>query len=145
MRAITVFVAVALTAVAACRGDVGVSDDSRRSWSLPATVNCGDATHLRDRSAQDHRSSSERSGDQEKIDLASRAWFVATLATIADLQCKVQLANADEIMRRALDAARQAQDSSSFYVRTQKWQEAGLMAEEAVARMVEQLPGRTAN
>ena len=106
---------------------------------LPATVNCEDAAQLRQRAIGDRRSSSERSSDQERIDLASRAQFIAALATIADLRCKVSLADGDEILRRAVAAARDA-EGTSFYARTLKWQEASLIADEAVGLMIKRLP-----
>ena len=71
---------------------------------------------------------------------ASRARFIATLATIADLRCKVSLTDADEILPRALDAARAAEKTRSFYARTLKWQEADRIADEAVALMIKRLP-----
>ncbi len=139
-----VFAIATLATVIGCGGDSNPDANSRGAASLPATVNCEDSAQLRERAARDRRSSSERSSDQEKIDLASRARFVATLATIADLRCKVPLADAEEILRRALDAARGAEATASFYARTLKWQEAGLIADEAVALMIKGLPNPAA-
>ena len=143
MRTAGMFVAAAVVTLIGCGGD-NLAGESRTAAPLPATVNCEDAERLRDRATQDRRSSRERSSDQEKIDLASRARFIATLATIADLRCKVSPADANEILRRALDAARAAEDTRSFYARTLKWQEAGLIADEAVGLMIKRLPSPTA-
>ena len=145
MRSVGVFVAAALATLIGCGGDYNVADDSRSAAPLPAAVNCEDAAQLRDRATEDRRSSSARSSDQEKVDLASRAQFIAALATIADLRCKVSPADADdEILRRALDAARDAESTGSFYARTLKWQEAGLIADEAVGVMIKRLPNPAA-
>ena len=144
MRSAGVFVTATLATVIGCGGGDSLGGSSRRAEPLPATVNCGDGAQLRERAARDHRSSSDRSSDQEKTDLASRARFVSTLATIADLRCKVPLAAADEILRRALDAARAAAGTGSFYARTLKWQEAGLIADQAVEVMIKGLPDSAA-
>jgi hypothetical protein len=56
----------------------------------------------------------------------------------------VSLTDADEILRKALDAARAAEDTGSFYARTLTWQEAGLIADEAVALAIARLPGPAA-
>jgi hypothetical protein len=143
MRSAGLFVAATLATVIGCGGDYNLASDSRGTAPLPASVKCQDAAQLRDRATRDRRSSSERSSDQEKIDLASRARFVATLAIIADLRCKVPLAETDEILRRALDAAREAEDTGGFYARTLKWQEASLIADEAVDLMISQIPDPT--
>jgi hypothetical protein len=144
MRSAGVFAIATLATVIGCGGGYNLAGNSRGTAPLPTTVNCEDAAQLRERAAVDRRSSRERSSDQESIDLASRARFVATLATIADLRCKVPLADADQILRSALDAARAAEDTSSFYARTLKWHEAGLIADEAVGAMIKRLPDPTA-
>jgi hypothetical protein len=144
MRSTDVFVAAALMTIIGCGGDYNLAGNSKGAAPLPVTVNCENAAQLRNQATQDRRSSRERSSDQEKIDLANRARFVATLATIADLRCKVSLPGADEILRRALEAARDAEDTGSFYARTLKWQEAGLIADEAVDLMIKGLPSPTA-
>lgn len=144
MRSAGVFVIATLATIIGCGGDYNLAGNSRGAASLPVTVNCEDAAQLREQAARDRRSSSERSSDQEKIDLASRARFVATLATIADLRCRVPLAEADEILRRALDAARGAEGAGSFHARTLKWQEAGFIADEAVGLMIKRIPNSAA-
>jgi hypothetical protein len=144
MRSAGVFVIATLATVVGCGGDYNLAGSSEGAAPLPATVNCEDAAQLREQAARDRHSSSERRSDQDKIDLASRARFVATLATIADLRCKVPLAEADESLRRALDAARAAEGAGSFYARTLKWQEAGFIADEAVGLMIKRLPNPAA-
>jgi hypothetical protein len=144
MRLAKMFVTAAVVMVIGCAGDSNVAGDSRSAATLPATVKCEDAGQLRDRATQHRRSSRERSSDQEKVDLANRARFIATLATIADLRCKVTLSDADEILRRVLDAARDAESTGSFYERTLKWQDAGLIADEAVGLMINRLPSPAA-
>ena len=140
MRSFGLFVCAALATVIGYGSANTLAGDSIGAAQLPATVNCADALQLRDRAGRDRRGSRERSSDQEKIDLANRARFVATLATVADLRCRVSLADADEIVRRALDTAREAEGSGSFYARTLNWQEAGLIADEAIGLMIKQLP-----
>ena len=140
MRSAGVLVIAALATVIGCGGDSNLAGKPRGAASLPATVNCEDAAQLRERAARDRRSVSERTSDQERIDLASRARFVATLATIADLRCRVSGADADEIVRKALDVARAAEGTGSFYARTLKWQEAGFIMDEAVGLMIKGIP-----
>jgi hypothetical protein len=48
--------------------------------------------------------------------VVNRARFVATLATIADVRCNVSLPEADEIVRRALDAGREAEDAGKAFM-----------------------------
>jgi hypothetical protein len=141
------FVVAAVVTMTGCGGgDYNLAGDSRTAAPLPATVTCNDAGQLRDRATRDRDSSRTRSSDQEKVDLANRARFVATLATIADLRCKVSgpEPDAEEILRRALDAARDAEHTRGFYERTLKWQDADLIAGEAVALMIKRLPSPTA-
>jgi hypothetical protein len=144
MRSAAIFVTATVAIVIGYGVNYDLAGTPQSAAPLPATVNCEDAAQLRDRATRDRRSIRERSSDQEKIDLANRARFIATLATSADLRCKVSLSDADEILRRALDAARDAENTGSFYARTLKWQEAGLIADEAVGRMIKRLPSPTA-
>lgn len=144
MRPAGVFVVATLATVIGCGGESKLAGDSSGAASLPTTVNCEDAAQLRVRAARDRRSSTERSSDQERIDLASRARFVATLATVADLRCKAPFADAGEVLQRALNTARDAEDTASFYPRILKWQEAGLIADEAVGLMIKGLPNPAA-
>ena len=140
MRSAGMFVAAAVVTLIGCRGDYNLAGDSRTPAPLPATVTCEDAGQLRDRATRDRDTSRTRSSDQAKVDLANRARFLAALATIADLKCKVPLPDVDDILRRALDAGRDAEDARSFYARTLKWQEANFIADEAVDLMIKQLP-----
>ena len=144
MRSADLFVAAALASIVGCGGDYNLAGLAQSAAPLPTTVNCEDAGKLRDRASQDRRSSGERKSDQEKIDLVNPACFVARLATMADLRCKVSVPDADEIVGRVLDAARDAENTGSFYARTLKWQEAGFIANEALDLMIRRVPDPTA-
>jgi hypothetical protein len=89
MHSAAMFVPAALAIVIAYGGNYLLAGNSQSAVTLPATVNCEDAAQLLDRATRNRRSIRERSSDQEKIDLANRARFIATLATSADLRCKV--------------------------------------------------------
>jgi hypothetical protein len=106
---------------------------------VPTAVNCADVSDLRQRALADRRQREETRSDQERIVAGSRATFFASLATIADLKCKVTLAEADGALKPALDAARQAQASDSFYERAALWGEANYLAAQVVAMLTKPL------
>jgi hypothetical protein len=113
---------------------------------LPSTVNCTDAADLRQRGSIDRRRSAELTSDQEKVDTANRAVFLASLATIADLKCKVTAADATEAdvaLQRTLDAARKATSTRGFYERSNAWTEANFTATEVIALLVKRIPNST--
>src|SRR5688572_5120717 len=115
MRLLAVSLASAvLVAVTACDAEVeGVSDNAHAS-PAPSSVNCADAAQLRQRALDDRRLNDETNSDQEKIVSGNRAIFYASLATVADLKCKVTLPEADEALTPAFDAARKAEATNSF-------------------------------
>jgi hypothetical protein len=69
----------------------------------------------------------------------NRATFYTSLATIADLKCKVTLTEADEALKPAFDAARKAEASRSFYQGAVQWSEAGFIATQVVPMLMKQL------
>jgi hypothetical protein len=133
---LTVAVLIGMTAYG-CAGDI--AKDAPAS-QVPAAVNCTDAPQLRQRALDDRRLSGQSSSDQDKINVGNRARFLASLAIVAELKCKVTLAAADDALQPALDAARKAQETPSFYERTVLWGEADFMATQVVAMLVQQLP-----
>jgi hypothetical protein len=125
-----------LVAIAACDGaNKGGRDNSR----APTAVNCVDAPQLRQRALDDRRQNVETKSDQEKIVAGNRATFYTSLATIADLKCKVTLTEADEALKPAFDAARKAEASRSFYQGAVQWSEAGFIATQVVPMLMKQL------
>lgn len=130
---------VGLGAVAACEQGARAADPP-----LPSTVTCADAAELRQRASIDRRRSADLKSDQEKVDTANRAAFLASLATVADLKCKVTLAEAaivDDALKRTLDAAHKATSTRSFYERSNAWSEANFMATEVIALLIQRIPG----
>ena len=124
-----------LVASAACDRAKADSDHS----PAPTTVNCADAPQLRQRALDDRRRSIEMSGDQEKVIAGNRATLYASLAVIADLKCRVTLAEADEALKPAFDAIRKAEAPGSFYEQTVRWNEAGFIATQVVQIFLKQL------
>jgi hypothetical protein len=126
-----------LATIAAC-------DDANKGGSdrtpTPTAVNCADAAQLRQRALDDRRQSVETKSDQEKIVAGNRATFYSSLAIVADLKCKVTLAEADEALKPAFDAARKAEATRRFYERAVHWGEAGFIASQVVPMLMKQLP-----
>ncbi len=143
-RGSRIIVAVIGLIAAACYGaNKGGSD----SAPAPTAVNCADAPQLRQRALDSRRRSIETTSDQEKIVAGNRATFYASLAIIADLKCKVALAEADDALKPAFDAARKAEAARSFYKEAVHWGEAGFIATQVVPMLMKQLsapPKRTA-
>jgi hypothetical protein len=137
LRALALALAV-LVAITAC-GDKGSTDDAAPS-PAPTAVSCADAPQLRQRAVDDRRESDERTSDQEKIYIGNRAGFFASLAIIADLKCEVTLAEADEALKPAFDAARKAEGTRSMYERAFRWGQAAFIATQVIALLVQQLP-----
>jgi hypothetical protein len=88
----------------------------------------------------DRRQHDETNSDQERIVAGNRATFYASLAIIADLKCQVTLAEADEALKPAFDAARKAEATRSFYERAVWWGEAGFIVTQVVPMLIKQLP-----
>jgi hypothetical protein len=130
--------AVALVVACAACGDG--TEVGRDSPPAPTAVNCADAAGLRQRAVDDRGRSEESKSDQERISIGNRANFLASLAIIADLKCKVTLAAADEALKPAFDAARKAETSNSMYERAFRWGQADFIAAQVIAVLIQQLP-----
>ncbi len=133
---------VVLASIAGCDGPSTVSVELMEapSSAIPAAVNCGNAAQLRERAASDRTRVGQSRSDHERISVGSRANFLATLAVVADLKCKVTHAEADEALRPALEAARKAEESDSVYEKTNGFNDASFMATRAAALLTERLP-----
>ena len=110
------------------------------STVVPAEVNCVDAPQLRQRAVDDRRKSDASKSDHDKIEMGNRAGFFASLANIADLTCRVKIAEADEALKPAFEAARKAEVSRSTYERAQRWSEAAFIATGVISQLIQQLP-----
>jgi hypothetical protein len=133
----------ALLATTAC--EQGGSASSRPS-PAPTAVACADAPELRQRALDDRRRREQTNSDQERIVTSSRATFYSSLAIIADLKCKVTLAEADDALRPAFEAARKAEATDSFYERAVHWSDAGFIVTQVVPMLMKPLnapPPRT--
>jgi len=130
---------VGVMSLAACESTNEIASASARSVPAPTAVNCGDAPQLKQRALDDRRQSDETNSDQEKIVTRNRAVFYASLAIIADLKCRVTLAEADDALKPAFDAARKAEATRSFYERAEHWGEAGFVATQAIPMLLQQL------
>lgn len=137
-------IVMTLLAFAACGSGAGGAGGSTARSSVPAQVDCTDARQLRQRAADDRRLSNETRSDQEKIFIGNRAGFFASLAVVADLKCKVTLAQADEALKPALEAARRAEKTSSTYAMAQEWGRADFIATEVISLLIRQLPASSA-
>ena len=129
-----------LAAVLACNG--GTVDDSGSPFRIPTAIVCADNATLRQQAADDRGRSDAATSDQQKILLVSRANFVASLALIAELNCR-GIRPADDALKSVLDAARSADSAKSFYERARHWSEASLMATQLVQTLIQQLPAPT--
>ena len=131
-----------LTSIAGCDGthttSLEIAAESASS-AIPTGVTCGNAPELRQRAANDRSRVGASRSDHERISVGSRANFLATLAVIADLKCKVALAAADEALNPALQAAREAQSNASVYEQTRGFHEADFLARRAVDLLIERL------
>ena len=95
---------------------------------------------LRQRALDDRRRSDETRSDHEKIYIGNRDGFFASLAIIADLSCKVPLAQAEAALKPAFEAARQAEATNSMYERAVRWSEADFIASQVIALLIQRLP-----
>ena len=142
MRVRTVLLALAvLVSIAGCDGPAAVSVELMEapSSAIPATVSCGDAGQLRHRAANDRTQVGQSRSDHERISVGSRANFLATLAVIADLKCKVTSTEADDVLKPALEAARKAEENNGIYEKTRGFNDANFAATRAVALLTERL------
>lgn len=140
MRSLAVSSALgALVAVTACGAtNPGVSA-SAGAAPAPTAVSCGDASALRQQALDARRQREETNSDQTRVVAGNRATFFASLATIAELKCKVTLPEADEALKPAFDAARKAEATHSFYERAVHWSEASYIAAQAVPLLTQRL------
>lgn len=120
-----------------------VSDDPARPSVTSIAVDCASAAPLRQYAMDDHRARTRTSSDQEKVVLGNRASFFASLAIVADLRCRVTSAEADDVLERALEAAREAERTGGFYESARWWGEAHFLATRVIALLVEQLSAGT--
>jgi len=111
---------------------------------LPATVNCADASTLRADAADARRYIAEQAGDRAQIIRGNRAKFLASLAVVAELRCKVSAGEVEALLEKALEVARVAETTRSEYEAAREWTEADLVAAEALALLVSQLPAPVA-
>jgi len=142
MRIQALLAAAALLTVTGCGGDSSVATESASAGVIPAAVSCGDAPALRQRAADDRRRIAESRSDQERISVGSRANLLASLAVIADLKCKVTLAEADEALKPALEAARKAAATKSVYEKTRGFNEASFAATGVVEALLARIADR---
>lgn len=107
---------------------------------LPTTVNCADASALEE-DAGDARSRLARlTGDRAKIIAGNRAKFLASLAAVAKLKCRTNAAEVDDLLAKALEVGRVAETTGSEYDAARQWTDADLIASDAIARLINQVP-----
>ena len=107
---------------------------------LPTTVNCADASTLKAHAADARRHIAEQTGDRAKIIRGNRAKFLASLAVVAELRCKAGAGEVEALLEKALEVGRVAETIRSEYGAAREWTEADLVAAEAIALLVSQLP-----
>ena len=129
-----------LVALTACGDGNAATSDLPPAPPAPTSVSCADAPQLKQQAVDDRRRSAGRSSDHEKIYIGTRANFFASLAILADLKCKVTLAEADEALKPAFEAARKAEGTSSMYERALRWGEADFIAAQVAQLLIQQLP-----
>lgn len=110
------------------------------SASLPARVECADAPTLRIQAAEARRQMAEQTGDRARIIRGNRANFLASLVVVAELKCRTDGAAVNELLEQALEIGRVAEATRSEYEAASRWTEADLVAAEAIALLVSQLP-----
>ena len=130
-----------LTSIAGCDGaqqlSGGISESS--SSAIPTSVQCGNGGQLRQGAANDRRRVDESRSDHERISIGSRANFLASLAVIADLKCKVSSPDVDDMLKPALEAARKADANTSVYERTRGFAGADFTAHQVIDSLVRQV------
>jgi len=139
MRLIAVFLAVAGVVAFTAYHNLRKADGYAQLSPTPTAINCGDAAELAQKASDDRRQRDETKSDQEKIVASNRATFYASLATIAELQCKLSLPETDEALKPAFEAARKAEATSSFYERAVSWSDASFLATQVVSTLMQQL------
>lgn len=129
---------VVLALAAACdRADAVVPPNAPApTATAPTAVACADAAQLEQRARDERGKNFSATSDQEKVLAGSRATFYGSLAVAAGLKCKGTSAEADAALAQALDAARKAEEASTFYESAVQWTKAGVAANEAVSLLV---------
>lgn len=107
---------------------------------LPTAVNCTDASRLKVDASGARRHIAVQTGDRAKIISGNRAKFIASLAVIAELRCKTSAREVDGLLQKALEIGRAAEANRSEYEAARGWTEADLLAAEAIALLISQLP-----
>jgi hypothetical protein len=125
--------------LAGCGGEASESA-SLPPAPTPTVVRCSDAEQLRERAAGDRRLSVDEKSDHARIRLGDRASYLASLAIVADLQCKRPLAVANDALNPAFEAARKAEAANSIYEIAFWWREANFAAMTVISRIVQDLP-----
>ena len=140
IRALVLALAI-LASIAGCDGAQHVSVELRESPSsaMPTAVHCGNGGQLRQRAANDRSRVDESRSDHERISIGSRANFLASLAVIADLKCKVSSPDVDDMLKPALEAARKAEANASIYEKTRGFAGADFTAHQVIDSLVQQI------
>ena len=139
MRMRARLITAALPVLVACNGGADPAEEIEASSALTA-VACADASQLRQWSRDYRRQSDDAASDQRTITIGERANFFASLAIIADLKCRMSLAEADEALESALEAAREAQNAPNFYNTAVSWGRANFAAAQVIDLLVQNLP-----
>jgi hypothetical protein len=139
MRTPTLILFTAVLTTAAGCGQAGEASGADAT-PIPTTVNCTDLSQLQERAVDARRRSIDAHGDRAQIIAGSRAKFAASLASIAQLKCRTSVPEADAVLGKALDIARSAGATRSEYETALRWIEADLVASDALALMLDQVP-----
>ena len=110
------------------------------STPIPTTVNCADLSQLKERAVDARRRSAETTRGRARIIAGSRAKFAASLASIAQLKCRTSVPEADAMLGKAIEIARGADATRSEYEAAHRWTEADLIATDAIALLVGEIP-----
>ena len=139
MRLLMMFgVCSGLVATAACEVATDGASAASRPLPAPTAVSCSDAAQLAQRALDERRRREDTSSDQDKVVAGARATFYASLATVARLKCKTPVADVDETLKPAFDAARRAEATHSFYERAVQWADANFIVTQVVDRLMTQ-------
>jgi hypothetical protein len=81
-----------------------------------------------------------QTGDRARIIQGNRANFLASLAVVAEFRCKAGGGEVNALLEKALEIGRVAETTTSEYEAASRWTDADLVAAEAIALLVSQLP-----
>ncbi len=107
---------------------------------VPTAVACGDAPTLRQHAADARLGMGDVPGDRAAIIHGNRAKFLGSLAVVAALKCKAAAPEVEALIEQALAAGRAAETTRSEYDAARRWTEADLLATDAIALLVGQVP-----